>query len=570
MPFRGPVMVVVAWVCVMLFVQTVAAEPARSRLAVLQVAALPPGVPAPTPAQVIRGEMDADFVPSASTHTPNAVESQRWYRLTLDRDWHESSSPVLSFTGAAYIPITVYAPPAYRPYELWFAQTGPPARFSRHHLALELPHDLRAGQPVYVRIAADNFTRQIRADVTDMATYQSQDLNHVRLVTLLSSVQFTMLLAALCLWLVLRDRVLLYFFGYTGLLWLAQLLMSGEAYELPGGWLLVPLGPHALWLLIVLGAPLQFSFIIEFCHLRSVTPGAARVLGYMRWPFVGIALLLCFPFAERMNLPASAHNWWFSISLLWALGAVILAVVRGGQPARIFLIAWLPQVLLNILRLGQVLLKLDLPSWLEYGLPTAMAFCAVVLTIGLADLSLRTRRERDMAHHLADHDALTGVLNRRALVRRLHEAETQARAQHQPLALIFLDMDHFKSVNDRYGHQTGDACLRVVAEAIADELRPPDSLGRYGGEEFVAVLPGTTQRHAMAVAERIRHSIETLPVHARGHTLQTTVSIGVASLLGPADTVDELIARADAALYRAKMQGRNNVVADASLTAVAS
>ena len=174
-----------------------------------------------------------------------------------------------------------------------------------------------------------------------------------------------------------------------------------------------------------------------------------------------------------------------------------------------------------------------------------------------------------MAHHLADHDALTGLLNRRALVARLHEAVTQARPQHQPLALIFLDLDHFKSVNDRYGHQTGDACLRAVAAAIADELRPTDSLGRYGGEEFVALLPATTHEQAMAVGERIRRSIESLHVHARGNSLQTTISMGVASLTGPADTADDLIARADAALYRAKTLGRNCVVAHSPLTAVA-
>jgi diguanylate cyclase (GGDEF)-like protein len=463
----------------------------------------------------------------------------------------------------------VYAPPDFRAQELWFAQTGQPARFSRHHLALELPHDLRAGEPIYVRIAADSFTRQIRADVVDMASYQAQDLNHVRLTTLFCSVQFTMILAALCLWLVLRDRPLLYFIGYTGCQLMNQLLTTGELYELPGGWLLVPLGTHAPWLFTALSAPLQLSFIIEFCELRVVTPRAARVLGAMRWPYPVIAVLLCFPFAERMHLLASAYNFWFIVSLLYALGAVILATARHGRQARFFLVAWLPQVLLTVVRVSQVLLALDLPRWLEYGMPAAMAFCSVVVTIGLADLSLRARRERDMAHHLADHDALTGVLNRRALIKRLHDAVAQARPHPSLLALIFLDMDHFKSVNDRFGHPTGDACLRAVAEAIADELRPTDSLGRYGGEEFVILLPGTTHENAMAVAERIRLGIEALHVHARGNSLQTTASMGVASLLGPTDSVDDLIARADDALYRAKTQGRNRVVAHASLTSMA-
>jgi diguanylate cyclase (GGDEF)-like protein len=569
MSIREPIVVLFTWMCAMCFALAAQAMPARSAIPTLQVASLAPLKPAPTPAQVIHGGMDERFLPSRSTHTPNAVETQRWYRLTIDRDWHEASSPVLNFTGATYIRINVYAPPDYQPHELWFAQTDQLARYSRHHLALELPHDLRADQPIYVQIAADNFTRQIRADITDMATYQAQDLTHVRLTTLFSSVQFTMILAALCLWLVLRDRVLLYFIGYTGCQLMNQLLMSGEMYELPGGSLLVPLGTHAPWLFVALSAPLLFSFILEFCELRQITPRPARALGYMRWPYVLIAALLCFPFAERMHLLASAYNLWFIVTSLWALATIVLAASRHGRQARFFLVAWLPQVLLTVVRLGQVLLALDQPRWLEYGLPFATAFCSIVVTIGLADLSLRARRERDVAHHLADHDALTGLLNRRALVARLHEAVSQARPQHQPLALIFLDMDHFKSVNDRYGHQTGDACLRAVAAAIADELRPTDSLGRYGGEEFVALLPATTHEQAMAVGERIRRSIESLHVHARGNSLQTTISMGVASLTGPADTADDLIARADAALYRAKTLGRNCVVAHTPLTAVA-
>ncbi|WP_198651519.1 GGDEF domain-containing protein [Dyella sp. C11] len=568
MSFREPVVVVVAWICALFVAFTAHAAPMPSRLPTLQVAALAPLKPAPLPEQVIHGGMDASFTPSPTTHTPNAVETQRWYRLSIDHDWNESSSPVLSFTGAMYIRITVFAPPSYRPRELWFAQTDEQARFSRHHLALELPHDLQANQPIYVRIAADSFTRRIRADLTDMATYQAQDLTHVRLVTLYASVQFTMILAAFCLWLVLRDRVLLYFIGYTGCQLLNQLLISGEMYELPGASLLVPLGTHAPWLFTVLSAPLLLSFILEFCELRTITPRPARVLSLARWPYPVIAVLLCFPFAERMHLLASTYNVWFILSSLWALGTVILATTRHGRQARFFLVAWLPQVMLTVLRLSQVLLSLDLPRWLEYGLPFAQAFCSVVVTIGLADLSLRARRERDMAHHLADHDALTGVLNRRALVRRLQEAVLHARLQHQPLALIFLDMDHFKSVNDRYGHQTGDACLRAVAETIGDELRPTDSLGRYGGEEFVAMLPGTTLDNAMAVGERIRRAIETLHVHARGNSLQTTISMGVSSLTGPADTADDLIARADAALYRAKTQGRNCVVAHVPFAAV--
>jgi diguanylate cyclase (GGDEF)-like protein len=562
MVYRAPVVIFVACVLAALYAFVAHAAPvAESPLPAVQIAALPASTPAPPPDQVVHGGMDAGFVPTHAPYTPNAVETQRWYRLTLSTDWKESSSPVLHFSGATYIRISVFAPPDYRPQELWFAEASGSARFSRHHLAVELPHNLRAGQPVYVRVAADSFTRQIRAAVTDMATYQAEDLTHVRLTTLFSSVQVTMILAALCLWVVLRDRVLAYFIGYSSFMLVYLMLMSGEIYELPGGNLLVPLGTHAPWLFAALSAPLSISFTIEFCELREITPVAARLLGLMRWPYLVLAPLLCFPFAERVHALASIYNVWFMFTSFWTLGTVILAVMRRGRQARFFLIAWTPQVLLTFLRVSQVLLSLDLPRWLEYSFPFSIAFFSIVVTIGLADLSLRTRRERDVAHHLADHDALTGVLNRRALVRRLHTGIKEARAQQTSLALLFLDMDHFKTVNDHYGHQVGDACLRAVVEAIADELRPADWLGRYGGEEFVVALPGTTGDNAIAVGERIRRSIETLQVHSRGNTFQTTISIGIANLGGPADTADDLIARADAALYRAKTEGRNRVVA---------
>jgi diguanylate cyclase (GGDEF)-like protein len=568
--YRGPIAVFVACLLAALYALVAHASPMLEPKPTLHIAALPAATTVTDPSQIVHGGMDSLFVASRTNYTPNAVESQRWYRLNADADWQGSSSPVLSFAGATYIRITVYAPPHYQPQQLWFAQTEAVSRFSRHRLALELPYDLHAGQPIYVQIAADNFTRQIKPALTDMASYQSDDLNHVRLTTMFASVQFTMILAALCLWMVLRDRVLVYFIGYTAFQLMYQMLISGEIYELPGGALWVPLGTHAPWLFAALSAPLLVSFILEFCDLRQITPTAAKILGWMRWPFLLAALLLCLPFAVRTHLLASSFNLWFMLTELWTLSTVILAVSRHGRQARFFLIAWMPQVMFTLLRLSQILLNLDLPRWLEYGQPFTTAFASIVVTIGLADASLRARRERDMAHHLADHDALTGVLNRRALIRRLNASITEARLQRAPFALLFLDMDHFKSINDRFGHPVGDACLRAVAVAVADELRPVDWLGRYGGEEFIVGLPGATHDNAMAIGERIRQRIESLHVHSRGSSLQTTVSLGAASLDGPTDTADELLARADVALYRAKSAGRNRIVAHSAFAATGS
>src|SRR6185436_281611 len=115
---------------------------------------------------------------------------------------------------------------------------------------------------------------------------------------------------------------------------------------------------------------------------------------------------------------------------------------------------------------------------------------AAVIMLGLADRLLRVRRERDLAQQAAEHDGLTGLLNRRALEQRLRALTDESRAGGTGLAMMFLDIDHFKAINDTYGHAGGDLCLQTVAKRIEAELRSGDFLGRWGGEEFVALLPG--------------------------------------------------------------------------------
>src|SRR5690606_38977160 len=158
----------------------------------------------------------------------------------------------------------------------------------------------------------------------------------------------------------------------------------------------------------------------------------------------------------------------------------------------------------------------------------------------------------------AERDALTSSLNRRALdkaVAREFEASTS-----QPLAVLFIDIDWFKKVNDTHGHACGDECLRAVASALRTGLRPDDVLGRYGGEEFLVILPDQDAAAARVVGERLRQSIERLPLRWQGEVLHLTVSIGLAARR-PGDGPARLLERADKALYRAKHEGRNRVCA---------
>lgn len=162
----------------------------------------------------------------------------------------------------------------------------------------------------------------------------------------------------------------------------------------------------------------------------------------------------------------------------------------------------------------------------------------------------------------AAHDALTGLANRRAAHMRLEAACQRAQRQHGHLSVLMLDLDRFKQVNDRWGHADGDRVLVAVARALRDELRGSDLAVRYGGEEFMAILPDTDAADAMEVAERIRVRIEHLHIELPGTpmTITITISIGVATLL-PEETADSAVARADAALYAAKNAGRNRCMA---------
>lgn len=159
----------------------------------------------------------------------------------------------------------------------------------------------------------------------------------------------------------------------------------------------------------------------------------------------------------------------------------------------------------------------------------------------------------------AHRDPLTGIGNRAALENSLAREVSLAQRHQQPLALMVIDIDWFKKVNDRHGHAIGDAVLRSVARVIAAELRGDDLLFRFGGEEFVVLLRGTRPEGARVVAERIRSTVESATCACEGKDIQVTVSIGIASLGD--ENGDHLFDRADHALYEAKQQGRNRVVA---------
>ena len=159
----------------------------------------------------------------------------------------------------------------------------------------------------------------------------------------------------------------------------------------------------------------------------------------------------------------------------------------------------------------------------------------------------------------AQIDDLTGALNRRYIMKALNDEMSRAQRSGTPCSMAIIDLDLFKRINDRYGHPVGDEVLKTFAIAVEANVRTVDKLGRYGGEEFLLVLPGSAEDQALIAIYRLRQIIADLPWNGVCHGLNVTISAGVSEAReneGP----DDILARADAALYRAKGAGRNRVL----------
>lgn len=167
--------------------------------------------------------------------------------------------------------------------------------------------------------------------------------------------------------------------------------------------------------------------------------------------------------------------------------------------------------------------------------------------------------ERNTLTYRATHDSLTGLLNRCCVQERLENLHRAAEAQRGAYSLLLLDLDHFKIVNDRFGHATGDQVLAQVGRRIAHKVRELDTVGRWGGEEFLCLLPQVNRSLAEEIAERIRAGLEIEPVEYQGRRIRITSSIGVATYPDDGLHPDALLAKADAALYEAKRSGRNRI-----------
>jgi diguanylate cyclase (GGDEF)-like protein len=233
---------------------------------------------------------------------------------------------------------------------------------------------------------------------------------------------------------------------------------------------------------------------------------------------------------------------------------VPLVALRGTTFARVLLV---PTLLLVVLGVATLSLAALINALLLYGLAVALA-AAMMLAIGNA--KRRAWQFEQKLLHNARHDSLTGAANRGYLAELGQHAVALARRHQHPLAVAMIDIDHFKRVNDLYGHATGDDVLKHLVRTCMTSLREADVLGRFGGEEFVCVMPETSAEDALAAAERMRRSVEGLRLPSGHGMINFTISTGVA-VFGPGmENWEALLKEADHALYSAKGGGRNRTV----------
>jgi diguanylate cyclase (GGDEF)-like protein len=520
------------------------------------VDALPAEVGDAPAVAVARGDYDGRFG-DFSYREARRRGQPFWLRLRPAGEASASGLPALVVQKGRHLAVEVFPPGSEqaRPVATEFAGFRGVQR-----AVFTLPRAPGPGDALYVRVAADGSgAEELQFTLTTAEAAVATSLAQAQVIALAFGALLAMSLASLLIWFLLPMRLLL---CYASLFFLQSLYvayLSGQGFEWPLLRSALPLQQHAWNVPAALSGAAACLFVREIADLQRFSPRIYATFGWLAGVFVLLAFANLGDLVGLGSLVANIGNLVFLGATVFTLVVSFLAWRRGSRAAGWFLLAWALLEAFTIAAAISFLLSHEDSILVYYGLPLSMVAAAVLVALGVADRLREQRRALSVAERHAQTDPLTGVLNRRSLVQRLDEACDQAQARGMPIALLFIDLDHFKEINDTHGHLAGDACLRGVIAPIQAELRHSDVIGRYGGEEFVVILSSADAAAAEAIAQRIRQRVADLAVEGFGAPIRLTCSIGVAASDALGEWGERLIARADAAVYAAKSSGRNRV-----------
>ncbi|QWP76088.1 diguanylate cyclase [Lysobacter sp. K5869] len=506
-----------------------------------------------SPEFVKSAQASVKFKRTRSTSVLLDDRDPRWWRLTATRDIASDDSPQLVMTQPYFKQLEVWRPGdavAVRR-----SMYGPDSDLTHSALlhVVPLPNGLRRGDSIFVRITS---LGRIPSEfsVLPLREVYRQDDSYNRIRT--SVLTALGLVAALALGhaFSLRQR------GYAYLA--ATLLAQTISLAIEGGdfrsndWLAAFATDRRTNILLNTVAVLaSVRFLMFYLNLPMTQVRAARILNVCSYILGAVVAVSLF---KVWRHTATVGNLVLLCVMATVIAAGTKAVYRRQREAFILLGSWAPLMVVLFVKIGGLQHWWPPYEWIQYGYPAAITFGGMGLFVGLNYKLHQLRDDRDAARQRATYDGLTGVLTRPALEEAIALSVAQSHGSGDPLCVAFIDVDRFKSINDEYGHATGDEVLRIVAKRLRNRLRSQDVLGRYGGDEMVVVLPNATLAEAVRQAEQLRRAIADSPIAIEDKRIAANLSVGVAQLKNY-EPVSELLERADSALYASKREGRGRV-----------
>ena len=451
--------------------------------------------------------------------------------------------------------------------------------------------DLPAGTPVelLLRVKSES-SMQVPLQLYTQAAFTEVSRDAQLAIGLYYGILLALFFYNLVLWISLRDASYFWYLCHITAFGLVLFTLNGLGFEYlwpRSPWLADHMVPISICLALV--AMLQFARIFLELPDRAPRLNAGTVALIAFFVVFGVASVWL-PY--RISTPVASRA--VLLGVLWIVLATLYVLRRGYTPARLLLLAWsmflLGTAIFTLLAFGVLPKNFATEYGVQIGSALEMLLLSVALGYRYAQLRNENQRitaeanrrlERSVAERTRElqkalsqleetherlqdssrRDALTGLYNRSYFHEGFERLLSRCRQARRPLSLLMVDLDHFKSINDRYGHLVGDDCLRWAAQRIGRTLRPHDALlARFGGEEFVVVLPDHDLRAAVAVAEEVRRSLVAEACESQGVRLRVSASIGVHTIApDAADDIDDALDTADKALYAAKANGRDCV-----------